>query len=58
MNQYRCFYKGRTVDVEASTQLQARDKAAVHFKAKKAYMVTAMLCQRANGTEVIHTAVD
>ena len=61
MNGYKAFYKGRQCEVYADTQLQARDKAAAQFKARKAYDVTVMLCETgtdgtAPGTQVIHSA--
>lgn len=53
MNGYKCFYRGKTLDVYANTTLEARDKAAKEFKAKKAYEVTAVLCEK-NGDQVTH----
>lgn len=45
MNGYKCFYKGKTIEVNADTSYEAQQKAAVIFKAKKAYEVTVMLCE-------------
>jgi len=56
MNGYKAFYKGRTLDVYADTALAARDKAAQQFKARKAYDVTVVLCERADGSTVSHSA--
>jgi len=57
LNGYKAFYKGKTLDVYASTSIQARDKAARLFKARKAYDVTVVLCELA-GSQVTHIAVD
>jgi hypothetical protein len=54
MNGYKAFYKGRELEVFADTQLQARDKAAVQFKARKAYDVTVILCEK-DGAQVTHS---
>lgn len=54
MNGYKAFYKGRTIDVRAETSLQAQDKAAKQFKARKTYEVTVMLCEKDN-MPVIHS---
>lgn len=53
-NGYKCFYKGKTCDVYATTSYEAQQKASVIFKAKKSYEVTVMLCEKA-GEQVIHT---
>lgn len=57
MNGYVCFWRGKRIEVFASTLLEARDKAAKIFKAKKAYDVTAVLAVK-DGQPVVHTAVD
>lgn len=54
-NGYVAFYKGKQMDVYADTSLQARDKAAAAFKAKKAYEVTVVLAEK-GGTQVTHVA--
>jgi len=54
LNGYICFYKSKRTEVYASTLLEARDKAAAFFKARKPYEVTAMLAEKA-GTPVIHS---
>ena len=54
MNTYVCFYKGKKVEILAETQLKARDKAAAHFKAKKAWEVEAVLAA-VEGKQVTHT---
>lgn len=54
MNGYKAFYRGKTHDVYADTSFEAQQKAATFFKAKKAYEVTVMLCEKA-GKQVVHT---
>ena len=54
MNGYIAFYKGKSIEVNADTQLQARDLAAKEFKAKKAWEVTAVLAEK-NGVQVVHS---
>lgn len=54
MNGYICFYRGRQIEVTADTSLQAQTKAAVQFKARKAYEVTVMLAER-DGQQVSHS---
>lgn len=59
MNGYKAFYRGKTLDVYAETSLQARDGAAIKFKAKKNYEVTVVLCEKDTdgtkpGEQVIH----
>lgn len=53
MNGYICFYKGKKVEVHADTQLEARDKAVAHFKAKKPWDVMTVLAEKA-GQQVTH----
>ncbi len=57
MSGYVCFYKNTRIEVYAKTLLEARDKAAKLFKAKKAYEVTVCLAEK-GGEQVVHTAVD
>ena len=52
MRPYIAFYKGKQVQVEASSSYEAQQKASVIFKAKKSYEVTVML------SDVTHVAVD
>jgi hypothetical protein len=53
MNGYKCFYKGKTCEVNADTSYQAQQQAAQILKAKKPYEVTVMLCE-VQGQQVIH----
>ena len=54
MNGYKCFYKGKTVEVYADTSYAAQQKAAALFKAKKAHEITVMLCEL-RGQQYTHT---
>jgi hypothetical protein len=54
MNGYIAFYKGKQLEVYAKTSLEARDNAAKQFKARKAYDVTVVLCER-DGEQVTHS---
>jgi len=53
VNGYKCFYKNKTAEVKAETSYSAQQKAAEIFKAKRAYEVTVVLCEK-NGEQVIH----
>jgi len=55
MNGYIAFYKDKQVEVYADTSYEAREKAAIQFKAKKSYDVTVVLAER-NGEQVVHNA--
>lgn len=57
MNGYKAFYKGRSVEVEAETSRAAQQQAALLLKAKRAYEVTVVLCEKA-GEAVVHVATD
>lgn len=57
MNGYKAFYKGKEIEVHAETSIKARDEAVKIFKAKKAYEVRVILCEK-DGNPVIHTAID
>lgn len=54
-NGYKAFYRNKTIEVYAESSYQAQQKAAVLFKAKKSWEVTVVLCERADGSTVIHT---
>ncbi len=55
MNGYKAFYRGRSIDVRADKSIDARDKAAVLFKARKAHEVTVVLCEK-EGEQITHAA--
>ena len=54
MNGYIAFYKGKQIEVHASTSYEAQQKAATQFRAKKSYDVTVVLAER-NNEQVAHT---
>lgn len=45
MNGYICIYKGKQLEVIASTTFEAQKKAAALFKAKKSYEVSVYLAE-------------
>lgn len=52
---YKCFYKGREIDVYAKTSYEAQQEAAKRFKAKKTWEVSVYLCERPDGSQVVQT---
>lgn len=50
MNKYLCFYRGRTLTIEASTSYEASKKAAKQFKAKRSWDVSVILGENAKGS--------
>ncbi len=60
LNGYVCFYMSKRFECYAETSLQARNAAIHHFKvpAKKAFMVSAYLCERADGSTVSHSGAE
>ena len=57
MNSFKAFYRGKSCEVYADTALQARDKAATIFKAKKNYEVAVVLCEK-DGATVTHSTAE
>lgn len=55
-NGYKAFYKSKTVELYAPSSYQAQQIAAQHFKAKKSYDVTVVLCEKDDETVVHSTA--
>lgn len=55
MNGYKCFYRNKIIDVYADTTYQAQQKAAQILKARKAYEITVVLCEKDDET-IIHVA--
>ena len=55
---YVCFYNGKRKEVYADSQYAAQRIAAELFgvKPKFSYKVSVTLCERADGSEVVHTA--
>ena len=54
-NGYKCFYKGKSLEVYAPSIYEAQLKAAALFKAKKSWEVSVNLCELA-GESVVQTA--
>jgi hypothetical protein len=54
MNGYKAFYKNNVIDIYANTSYEAQKLAAAQFKAKKAYEITIVLCEK-TGAPVVHT---
>ncbi len=57
MNGYVCFYKDKRWECHANTLLEARTKAAQHFKARKEYDVTCVLAEK-GGEVVMHSGAE
>ena len=55
---YKAFYRGRQTEVRATSSYKAQQKAAIFFKAKKSFEVSVVLCERPDGSQVVHVAVD
>lgn len=51
---YIALFKGRRCEVYAKTILSARDRAAAHFKARKAYEVVVTRAEDEAGEAVVH----
>ena len=58
MNGYKAFWRGKTTEVRAETSFKAQQMAAAHWKVRKSHEITVVLCERADGSQVVHTAVD
>ena len=57
MNGYVAFYKGKRTEVHVNTSVEAQQKAAQQFKAKKSYEVTVVLAEK-GGQPVIHSGAE
>jgi hypothetical protein len=57
MNKYICFYKRKSLLVEASTSYEASRKAAKEFKAKHPWDVSVVIAE-SSGKGVIHNPKD
>lgn len=58
MHGYKAFWRGKTTEVRANTSFEAQRLAAAHWKVRKSYEVTVVLCEKADGSQVTHIAVD
>lgn len=54
---YKAFFNGREADIRATSLLDAKERAAAHFKPAKSkrHMVSVVLCERADGSAVTHS---
>ena len=59
-NKYKAFYNGRTASIAAETSYKAHQAAVKHFAVRKnkAHMVTVVLCERSDGSQVIHSTAE
>lgn len=55
MNGYIALYQGRQAEVYADTSYQAQCIAAKIFNTKKRSDISVYLCQREDGSEMIHS---
>lgn len=56
-NTYKCFYKGKSIDIQAETSWAAQKEAAKELKAKKDYQVTAVLMAKVGKQVVIDPSI-
>ncbi len=58
MNGYLAFYNGRKVEVYAETLYAAKVKAIAALKVRRSqeHMVSVVLCERPDGSQVTHSA--
>lgn len=54
MNGYKAFWRGKQVDIFAESSFRAQLKAAEHFKAKRPYEVSVVLCEK-EGKQVVRS---
>ena len=57
---YVCFYNRQRVEVYAESTYAAQKKVAAMLKVppKKQYLISVTLCERPDGSQVVHTAVN
>lgn len=53
---YVCFFKGRSIEVYATSSYQAQKKAAAVFQTAKPYMVVVMLAEK-NGIGILNSLI-
>lgn len=46
MNTYNAYFNGRTIEVTATTSVEAQQKAMSIFKAKKSWMISIILAAK------------
>lgn len=52
---YVAFYKSKRLEVYAKSSLEAQERAAKLFKARKSYDVTVVLAENKDGSAVVHS---
>jgi len=54
---YKAFYNGKTCEIWATSMLLAKTRAINHWKVpkNKQHMVSVVLCERPDGTTVVHS---
>lgn len=52
---FKCFYKGKSVEVYAQSAYQAQLKASVEFKTKKYWDVAVVCCEAPDGQTITHS---
>lgn len=59
MNGYIAYFRGKRIEIEAETLLQAKEKALAEFKPSKrdATLVAVVLAEK-NGKQVIHNPAE
>ena len=55
MNEYKAFYKGKTLELTANSSYEAQVQAGFKFLAKRSSDVSVVLCE-VSGKQVIHNA--
>lgn len=57
MNGYIALYNGKKIELKAETSFAAYKIAVAQFKApkSKAHLVSVHLCERSDGSQVVHT---
>lgn len=58
MNGYLAYYRNKVIELRADTALQAQVKAAIELKARKAWDVSIVLCERKDGSAVTHSTTE
>jgi len=60
MNGYKAFYDGKSIEVHAESSYRAQRKAVEFFKPpkRKEHLVHVVLCERSDGSTVIHKPQD
>ena len=53
---YKCFYKGKSVDIYAESSYKAQQAAVIYFKipARKGYLIAVVACERPDGSTIKH----